>query len=136
MTTDNQSNTNQINTGMWRSIALCGYLGTLFFVLLWVIYLAPPAAPKSIVLAIALLPMLPALRGLLHGRIYTYQWASFLALPYFAFGIDAFVHNQENKWLGAVLVLLSFMWFVGCTYTARQHKKFSQSQNTASEKEL
>ncbi len=131
MITDN----NTINTSRWRFIALCGYLGTLFFVLLWITYLAPPAAPKSIVLAIALLPMLPALRGLLHGRIYTYQWASFLALPYFAFGVDAFVHRQDNNWLGAVLVVLSLMWFVGCTYTAKQHKKFSQSQNTASETE-
>jgi uncharacterized membrane protein len=123
------------NTGWWRFLALCGYLGTLFFILLWVIVLAPPATPKSIVLAIALLPLLPALRGLLHGRIYTYQWASFLALPYFAFGVDALVHRPDKNWLGGVLVILSLMWFVGCSFTARQHKKLSQKQSTASETE-
>lgn len=72
-------------------------------------------------LAIALLPMLLPLRGLLHGRRYTHAWASFLALPYFAFGVDAVVHRTQMKWLGAILVLLSALWFCGCMFYSRYH---------------
>lgn len=120
---------------LWRGMALIGYFGTLFFLMLWIIWLAPPKAPKSIALAIALLPLMPALRGILHGKIYTHQWASFLALPYFAFGVDAIIHRAENNWLGIVLVLLSFLWFFGCVYYAK-FSKVTQTQNTALEKEL
>lgn len=124
-----------INTGRWRLMALTGYFGTLAFLLLWIIVLAPPQSPKSVVLAIALLPMLPPLRGLLHGNIYTFQWASFIALPYFAFGTDALIHRSDQNWLGAILIVLSMLWFFGCILTARVHKKLSQTQNTASKTE-
>ena len=96
---------------------------------------ATPTVPKSAVLAIALLPMLPAVRGLLHGRIYTFQWASFLALPYFAYAVDALIHQSNHKLLAGVLLVLSLLWFFGCTMTARKYKKLSQKQNNASENE-
>lgn len=111
------------NSTQWRAVALTGYFGTLAFLLVWIIWLAPPAAPRSIVLAIALLPMMPALRGMLHGKIYTHQWASFLALPYFAFGVDAAIHQKDNNWLGAVLAALTILWFFGCVFYSRQYKK-------------
>ena len=85
------------NPVLWRVIALGGYFSTLFFVMFWVIWLSPDSTPRSVVLAIALLPMLLPLRGLLHGRRYTHAWASFLALPYFAFGVDAVVHRTQMK---------------------------------------
>ena len=109
------------NPVLWRVIALGGYFSTLFFVMFWVIWLAPDSTPRSVVLAIALLPMLLPLRGLLHGRRYTHAWASFLALPYFAFGVDAVVHRTQMKWLGAILVLLSALWFCGCMFYSRYH---------------
>jgi len=107
------------NAGLWRWVALTGFFGTLVFLLLWIIWLAPPESPRSVVLAIALLPMLAPLRGLLHGRRYTHSWASFLALPYFAFGIDALIHRASDNWLGGMLTLLSVLWFFGCVYYAR-----------------
>lgn len=118
----------------WRVIALGGYFGTLAFLMLWIIWLAPPGSPKSIVLAIALLPMMPALRGILHGKNYTHQWASFLALPYFAFGVDAIIHRPDKNWLGWILVALTFMWFFGCVYYAKFDKLFNQTQNNVLEK--
>lgn len=117
---------------MWRWWALVGFLGTLAFLLLWIIWLAPPKSPKSIVLAIALLPMLFPLRGILNGKNYTHSWASFLSLPYFAFGVDALVHRAEKNWLGLVLVLLSLIWFFGCIYYARFNIEVSQKQDNAS----
>lgn len=123
------------NSIPWRAVALVGYFGTMTFLFAWIIWLAPPDTPRSIALAIALIPMLPALRGMLHGKIYTHQWASFLALPYFAFGVDAIIHRAADKWLGVVLVILTITWFLGCAYYARQYKLLSQTQNTASETE-
>lgn len=119
------------NPSLWRVATLSGYFGTLAFLMVWIIWLSPSTTPRSIVLAIALLPMLIPLRGLLHGRLYTHAWTSFLALPYFAFGIDAMVHRTEMKWLGAVLVILSTLWFCGCMFYARyhpskQHEKIKQ----------
>lgn len=118
----------------WRAAALTGYFGTMLLVLVWVALLAPASVPKSAVLAIALLPMLPAVRGLLHGRIYTYMWASFLALPYFAFAIDALIHQRGQPWFATLLLILSLLWFFGCSMTARKYKKLNQKQNNASEK--
>jgi len=112
---------------LWRVATLCGYFGTLFLVMAWIIWLAPDSTPRSIVLAIALLPMLLPLRGLLHGTRYTHAWASFLALPYFAFGIDAMIHRTEMKWLGALLVLLSTVWFCGCMFYARYYAQHPEA---------
>ena len=107
-----------------RILALLGYFGTMAFLMLWIITLAPPQIPKSIALAIAMLPLLLPLRGMLHGRVYTHSWAGFLALPYFAFGVDAAVHRTEKPWLGIVLVVLSIIWFFGSAYYAK-YKKLS-----------
>ena len=120
---------------LWRATALTGYFGTMLLILAWVAVLPNSQVPKSAVLAIALLPMLPAVRGLLHGRVYTYQWASFLALPYFAFAIDALNHQRTDYRPGVLMLLLSLLWFFGCAMVARKYKKLSQKQNSVSEKE-
>ncbi len=120
---------------LWRATALTGYFGTMLLILAWVAVLPNSQVPKSAVLAIALLPMLPAVRGLLHGRVYTYQWASFLALPYFAFAIDALIHQRTDYRPGVLMLLLSLLWFFGCAMVARKYKKLSQKQNSVSEKE-
>lgn len=121
-----------------RILALIGYFGTMVFLMLWIIVIAPPQIPKSIALAIALLPLLLPLRGILHGRVYTHSWAGFLALPYFAFGIDAAIHRTEKTWLGVTLVLLSTAWFFGCIYYSKYKKQLvnpqpneSQAENTS-----
>lgn len=113
-----------------RATALTGYFGTMAFLMAWIIWIAPPQLPKSIALTIALLPLLIPLRGMLHGRIYTHSWAGFLALPYFAFGIDAAIHRTEKPWLGLILVATSTLWFFGCVYFAK-HSKILAGANTA-----
>ena len=105
-----------------RVLALVGYFGTMAFLMLWIIKLAPPQIPKSIAVAISLLPLLLPLRGMLHGRVYTHSWSGFLALPYFAFGVDAAIHRTEKPWLGIVLVALSIVWFFGSAYYSKYKK--------------
>lgn len=103
--------------------------------LLWIIWISPPESPKSIALAIALVPMLLPLRGILHGKNYTHSWASFLSLPYFAFGVDALVHKAQNNWLGLLLMISSLLWFFGCIYFARYNVEVIQTSDSASQKE-
>lgn len=112
-----------------RALALIGYFGTMFFLMLWIIKLSPPQVPKSIALAIGLLPLLLPLRGMLHGRVYTHSWAGFLALPYFAFGVDTAIHRTEKPWLGMVLIVLSVIWFFASAYYAK-YKKMASNANT------
>jgi len=103
--------------------ALAGYFGVMIFLMLWIIWLAPPKIPKSIALMIGLIPLLFPLRGMLHGVVYTHSWAAFLSLPYFAFGVDTAIHRTEKQWLGMVLVALSVVWFFGCTYYSKYRKR-------------
>ncbi len=115
-----------------RALALIGYFGIMAFLMLWIIKISPPQIPKSIALAISLLPLLLPLRGMLHGRVYTHSWAGFLALPYFAFGVDAAIHRTEKPWLGIVLVILSTVWFLASAYYAKYKKIANRDNNTQS----
>ncbi len=124
------NNTNRVK--VTRALALIGYFGIMAFLMLWIIKISPPQIPKSIALAISLLPLLLPLRGMLHGRVYTHSWAGFLALPYFAFGVDAAIHRTEKPWLGIVLVILSTVWFLASAYYAKFKKIANRDQNTQS----
>lgn len=121
------NNNNRVK--LTRVLALFGYFGIMVFLMLWIIKISPPQIPKSIALAIGLLPLLLPLRGILHGRVYTHSWAGFLALPYFAFGVDAAIHRTEKPWLGMVLIILSTIWFLASAYYAK-YKKIAARDDT------
>lgn len=121
-------NSNRVK--LTRALALTGYFGTMAFLMLWIIKISPPQIPKSIALAIGLLPLLLPLRGMLHGRVYTHSWAGFLALPYFAFGVDAAIHRTEKPWLGIVLIALSTIWFLASAYYAKYRKIAARDNDT------
>ena len=61
--------------------------------------------------AIAILPLLAPLNGLIHGRRYTFAWASLFAIPYMAFAITELLANPRARWVGALTLLLVFAWF-------------------------
>jgi len=122
--------TNNNRVTLTRALSLVGYFGTMAFLMLWIIKLSPPQIPRSIALAIGLLPLLLPLRGMLHGRVYTHSWAGFLALPYFAFGVDAAIHRTEKPWLGLILIVLSTIWFFASAYYAK-YKKIAKNESAA-----
>lgn len=108
------------NITVWRWMSLIGLFGTMAFLLAWIIVLAPPTQlPRSMALAIALLPLLLPMRGILHGKPYTHAWASFLTMAYFSFGVDAAVHRSSDNWLGVVLAALSLVMFCGFIFYAK-----------------
>lgn len=103
-----------------RWVALAAHLVLLALMLGWYTWLAPPArVPISLMLALVAIPLLLPLRGLLHGRAYTHAWTSFLALPYFALGVDAVAAGVRPAWLGWAAVVTSLTLFAAAVGYAR-----------------
>ena len=63
--------------------------------------------------AIAILPLLAPLPGLVRGQRRTYAWATLLAAPYIAFALTELLVNRDARWVASLSLLLVFAWF--CT---------------------
>lgn len=69
-------------------LSVGSYLALIVLSVLWEGWLAPAAgAPPDLWLIIKSVPLLLPLFGLLHGKPYTYAWASLLVLIYFTEGV-------------------------------------------------
>ncbi len=86
----------------------------------WEQWLAP-LRPGGSTLVFKVLPLLAALFGILHGKRYTYQWSSLLALLYLMEGL---VRATSERGLSVTLawleVLFSSLFFVACLLYSRQ----------------
>jgi uncharacterized membrane protein len=99
--------------------ACLSLLALLFLCLAWELWLAP-LRPGGSWLALKGLPLLLPLMGILHGRRYTYQWASMLILAYFAEGaVRAFGDGGTSAALALVEALLALVFFVSAALYAR-----------------
>lgn len=99
--------------------ACISLLVLIFLGLAWELWLAP-LRPGGSWLALKVLPLLPPLMGILHGRRYTYQWASMLILAYFAEGVmRAFGDAGASAALALAEALLSLIFFVSAVLYAR-----------------
>ncbi len=94
-------------------LTLLGYFGTLALLLAWYGWLAPSThLPRSMALALLLFPLLFPLRGLLHGRRYTFSWSCFLSLLYFSHGVVEAYTSSVTLRLGLLEVVLTALWFI------------------------
>ncbi|HMW16686.1 MAG TPA: DUF2069 domain-containing protein [Accumulibacter sp.] len=100
--------------------ACVSLIALIFLCLAWELRLAPVQVGGSW-LALKCLPLLAPLFGILHGRRYTYQWASMLILLYFTEGI---VRATTDHGLGQGLAIgetvLSLFFFAATVTYARQ----------------
>ena len=104
----------------WRWTTLVGYFGLLFLLLGWFSWYSPPEEiPRSLVLIMVVVPLLFPLRGLLAGKRRTHQWSNFLALPYFAMGVDYAYNSATEAHLGGLVIALSLMFWSGCVMYSR-----------------
>lgn len=71
--------------------------------LAWELWLAP-LRPGGSWLVLKVLPLLLPLRGILHGRLYTYRWASLLIWLYV---LEATVRMMSDPGLSAILAAIS-----------------------------
>jgi uncharacterized membrane protein len=106
-------------TRLFRALTLGGILGLLALILLQTLWWSPPERlPRSLVLAVLTLPLLPPLRGLLHGRPRTHIATGLLTLPYFLIGSWLAV-TPELRGYGLLMAGLSLLLFTGCLGYAR-----------------
>ena len=101
-------------------LAACSSLILLIFLCLaWEMRLAP-VQPGGSWLLLKAAPLLLPLFGILHGRRYTYQWASMLILLYFTEGIvRATTEKGPSQWLALSEIALSLIFFCASVAYAR-----------------
>jgi uncharacterized membrane protein len=99
--------------------ACLSLLGLLFLCLTWELWLAP-LRPGGSWLVLKALPLLLPLRGILHGRRYTYQWASMLILGYFSEGVmRSFADAGAGATLALIETALALVFFASAVFYAR-----------------
>ncbi|MDS4014925.1 MAG: DUF2069 domain-containing protein [Candidatus Accumulibacter sp.] len=108
----------------WSYLAACGSLIALIFLCLaWELRLAPVQAGGSW-LALKCLPLLAPLFGILHGRRYTYQWASMMILLYFTEGIvRATTETGTGQSLAIAETALAITFFIAAVAYARLSRR-------------
>lgn len=79
----------------------------------WTTTLSPPAHSGFIapMLLLLILPLVIALRGLLHGKRYTAAWTSLLSLFYVTYGIALMPDPQPVRALAIACTILALLLF-------------------------
>ncbi len=109
---------------LYQNIALTGYFSLFLILMLNIIWLIPSTHfPTALVLLVICTPLLFPMRGLLNSKTYTYQWASFLSLAYFAHGITEISAHPDVWYAGLLETLASIMMYLGCVLYARVFKQ-------------
>lgn len=103
-----------------RFMASASLIALIFLCLAWELWLAP-LRPGGSTLALKTLPLLAPLRGILHGRLYTYRWASLLIWLYFAEGtMRALTELSPARDLASWEIALSLLFFVSVSGFVRR----------------
>ncbi|POZ63975.1 DUF2069 domain-containing protein [Chromobacterium alticapitis] len=112
---------------MSRDACRCGASAALIaliaLTLAWELWLAPLRAGGSFLVFKALLLLFP-LRGILAGRLYTYQWSSMFILAFFTEGVmRGWADHGLAQRLAWCEVLLSAVFFACVLGYARSFKR-------------
>jgi len=114
-------------TQVLYALALGAYLALIALSVLWEGWLAPAAyAPPGLWLTLKSVPLLLPLFGLLHGKPYTYAWASMLMLVYLTEGVVlTYTYRAQPLSLhdiftcAAIETILSLVFLVSAPFYAR-----------------
>ncbi|MFA9460767.1 DUF2069 domain-containing protein [Thiohalorhabdus sp. Cl-TMA] len=109
----------------WQWLAVAGLLGLIANSMAWALWWSPHG-PYPAWMTIKTLPLLLPLRGLLHGRRRTAQWASFLPFPYllgsiltvYGFLVPPYFTVTADFAGGVLQGVLSLLLMTGCMYYA------------------
>lgn len=109
---------------LYQNIALTGYFSLFLILMINIIWLIPSTHfPTALVLLVIVSPLLFPMRGLLNSKTYTFQWASFLSLAYFAHGITEISAHPDVWYAGVLETLASVVMYLGCILYARVFKQ-------------
>ena len=93
----------------------------------WELVLAP-LRPGGSWLVLKVVPLLLPLRGILHGRRYTYQWSSLLACLYLCEGLArAWTDLQPSKGLAILETALSLIFLISTSFYAKATRPSPQA---------
>jgi uncharacterized membrane protein len=102
-----------------RFTACAALILLIFLCLAWELWLAP-LRPGGSLMVLKALPLLTPLRGILHGRRYTYQWSSMLILAYFSEGVmRSWADQGISRQLAFGELALSAVFFAAAVGYAR-----------------
>lgn len=100
--------------------AMGGYFALFTLLMIWNIWLSPAhGIPKSLALLFFVGPLLFPLRGMLHGRPYSFAVVSFIALIYILHGTVETYSNPDVRGLAILESIFSLMLFFGSAFFAR-----------------
>lgn len=101
----------RLNPGHLSAVASASLIALILLCLVWELWLAP-LRPGGSWLVLKTLPLLALLFGILHGRLYTYRWASLVVWPYFAEGVmRTMTEPPPSAWLAAAEIVLVLTLF-------------------------
>ena len=86
----------------------------------WELWLAPQR-PGGSWLVLKVLPLMPAVFGILHGKRYTHKWMTLLIVAYFIEGaVRAYSDKGLSAQLAGVEIVLSIILFAGAVLYVRR----------------
>ena len=117
---------------MSLTVSLAAFFGLLLLLVGWNAWLAPSRLfPVALVLLVMVSPLLFALRGLLHGKPYTYAWTGLLALFYFAHGVvEAYVNPAERLYATAEILLALSLFLATALYARWRSRELKQVESS------
>jgi uncharacterized membrane protein len=108
-----------MSTRLTHLVATISLLAIVVLGLAWELWLAPLRSGGSW-WVLKVLPLLPAVFGLLKNRLYTYRWVSLLVWLYVMEGsVRATSDRGLSQWLAAAQVVLSLLLFTACAVHVR-----------------
>ena len=110
-------------------LQIYSYLSLIAFITAWIVVISPPQTfPISLVLIVCVLPLLLPMRGVLHGRDTSSNWATYLSLLYLMHGISEVYAAPDTRWLGAIEIVLSSLLFSSSSLLLNRLKKDKSAQ--------
>ena len=117
---------NKITTFRW--LTLISYFSLIALIFIWNLWVEPrPAEQISITFLVQMGPLMFALRGLLHGKVYTHAWSMYLSLIYFVVGIW-YAGDESTRTFGLLFSIFSFNFFIGTVFYTRFQGKAEKLQ--------
>lgn len=113
----------------YRYVASVALVCLLLVCVAWEGFIAP-LKPEGSWLVLKALPLLLPLRGVLRGRLYTYQWASMLVLLYVMEGAVRVVSDTDasSVFMAGLELLFALVFFVAAIAYVRPSKKHFKQQ--------
>lgn len=102
----------RLNPSWLLAIASTSLIALIMLCLAWELWLAP-LRPGGSWLVLKTLPLLALLFGILHGRLYSYRWASLVVWPYVGEGaMRVMTEARPAATLAALEILLALVLFI------------------------